>query len=1066
MTNITDYLNNFTPAGTEVYNGPFTIFDNGQGDGVTLTFPFSFVGITGPDSRIGYLRDSDVTVWIRNSDESSEDYNKYVQYTGELTFPSPNMVTLEDAPETPLDNLPNVRVRRIMPKNTPYFQTPSDSIFESDLLNYSFLQQLYAFHETLDGFIPSEWTLRQTFNAGGFKVTNVADGTDPQDVATFGQVENYNAEVLELYNLTAASEELARQYAASAVASKNTATTKATESASSASASASSASSSLSSKNAAAVSATNAETSYQNVLSYDILSEGYAEDAEDSASSALVSANIAQSNANFKGNWAGKTGAAVVPSSYYHEGYYWQLLNNLTNIASSEPSASNPNYAFISKASITSYEVESTEYLISTFDSSSLITGDMVKTLGYYTEGDGGGADWVKSSDIGSPSLTPSVMNSGRLTSKAGSIFNLASEGEVDVKQFGAINGSASSANSTGAFSAMGSHCLYSGDKWVASGDFYVDTADVYSSSHSNCTLFASNNGEANGVLVIKPDPVNISSINVADFNAGLPLKKGATVIPALAAYEGHYIEIVASDLYLKRYGSTTSYRYEYHVKVIDSTGRIEPALPFDWPATVSAVLINAEKIDTELSIEGVSIKLTDGVSGSREKIVHSTRANTKINIVADNDTNLPVLQIMQIEGCENTLVNCKANRALVDNTNYGYNLTGCLHTLINCSETDCRRGLDGQHVMGVTVIGGNYPSGIGAHLGFNYKVSDVSDIGSSTGNINSLHFTGGDISVKNSTVTVSNGNIFAARSDAPEVIGNIDLIGNNLIFDWMSKTGVPSFSMVLITTGVTSPDYGRTLALPDNINVKDNNVIVTGTGHTGEVYKLLMFTVGTSTNNYMCSSKVTFSGNSYKSNSVPFRVTVNKHSFLTGDAIVIRDLDYHDLGTVYMANVPATYTQPFIDFYHPNGKATSFRSDYGWLRNGEIFETEYASALGNTVYTSASSWLAVATSGDKYLLKRIEDNASIAVLTNKLYTSVDVNVSNTFIYGRFMVDGDENSATLSSMYQSGMSIIDRVALTGTSGVDGNVSVSYTASSFYIENRSGSAKIVKFKVNM
>lgn len=70
---------------------------------------------------------------------------------------------------------------------------------------------------------------------------------------------------------------------------------------------------------------------------------GVAEDrqaAETAATSAESNAAIATSAANFKGAWADLTGSINVPSSVYHAGGYWQLLNDLADVTFSEPGVS------------------------------------------------------------------------------------------------------------------------------------------------------------------------------------------------------------------------------------------------------------------------------------------------------------------------------------------------------------------------------------------------------------------------------------------------------------------------------------------------------------------------------------------------------------------------------------------------------------------------------------------------------------------------------------------------------------------------------------------------------
>jgi hypothetical protein len=53
--------------------------------------------------------------------------------------------------------------------------------------------------------------------------------------------------------------------------------------------------------------------------------------------SAVSSANIALAAANFKGSWPELNGAAVKPYSSYHDSKFWMLLNDLADVAESEP---------------------------------------------------------------------------------------------------------------------------------------------------------------------------------------------------------------------------------------------------------------------------------------------------------------------------------------------------------------------------------------------------------------------------------------------------------------------------------------------------------------------------------------------------------------------------------------------------------------------------------------------------------------------------------------------------------------------------------------------------------
>lgn len=62
--------------------------------------------------------------------------------------------------------------------------------------------------------------------------------------------------------------------------------------------------------------------------------------AASSATASAGSASIAVTAVNFKGAYSGLSGALNVPASTYHNGQYWQLLQNTTNVTLDVPGVS------------------------------------------------------------------------------------------------------------------------------------------------------------------------------------------------------------------------------------------------------------------------------------------------------------------------------------------------------------------------------------------------------------------------------------------------------------------------------------------------------------------------------------------------------------------------------------------------------------------------------------------------------------------------------------------------------------------------------------------------------
>lgn len=67
---------------------------------------------------------------------------------------------------------------------------------------------------------------------------------------------------------------------------------------------------------------------------------GYASNAAASAATAATATAVALGSANFKGLWPSLSGALAKPACVKHAGHFWLLLNNLTNVATSEPGVS------------------------------------------------------------------------------------------------------------------------------------------------------------------------------------------------------------------------------------------------------------------------------------------------------------------------------------------------------------------------------------------------------------------------------------------------------------------------------------------------------------------------------------------------------------------------------------------------------------------------------------------------------------------------------------------------------------------------------------------------------
>jgi plasmid stabilization system protein ParE len=148
-------------------------FSQTPGNGVNLSFPITNKG--------GYFTDDDIVVEF------------ITLATGEVAEQSPSTYEISSgfviftvAPPDTVD----VRIRRRITLDNPYSTFTRGNDFGKDNINKSFLQALYQIQQIADGFLPSDYYLKADLNAGARKITNLADGSDPQDVCTYGQLDN------------------------------------------------------------------------------------------------------------------------------------------------------------------------------------------------------------------------------------------------------------------------------------------------------------------------------------------------------------------------------------------------------------------------------------------------------------------------------------------------------------------------------------------------------------------------------------------------------------------------------------------------------------------------------------------------------------------------------------------------------------------------------------------------------------------------------------------------------------------------------------------------------------
>ncbi|MGL6086417.1 MAG: phage tail fiber protein [Enterobacterales bacterium] len=148
-------------------------FTEHRTDGVQTTFPFRFAG-----KDKGYLRASDVVVYLKVNGVWVETSNWSLSGTNQITFPS--------APAASADI--NLRIRRIVPKVDPYAEFARGVTLDIRSMNYSFIQNLQAVQEIMDGFFPDGFFYKENLNMGFNKIVNLAPGSEPYDAVNYTQL--------------------------------------------------------------------------------------------------------------------------------------------------------------------------------------------------------------------------------------------------------------------------------------------------------------------------------------------------------------------------------------------------------------------------------------------------------------------------------------------------------------------------------------------------------------------------------------------------------------------------------------------------------------------------------------------------------------------------------------------------------------------------------------------------------------------------------------------------------------------------------------------------------------
>lgn len=142
-------------------------------DGVQVTWPFRFAG-----RDKSYIRASDLHV------EKKDGGTWVVEERWQLS--GTNQITLNE----PLPDGIIFRIRRIVGKEHPYSEFERGVVLDMKALNNCFIQNLQALQETLDGFWPDGYYVKNDLDMGGHRIINLGAGIEPSDAVNKSQLDS------------------------------------------------------------------------------------------------------------------------------------------------------------------------------------------------------------------------------------------------------------------------------------------------------------------------------------------------------------------------------------------------------------------------------------------------------------------------------------------------------------------------------------------------------------------------------------------------------------------------------------------------------------------------------------------------------------------------------------------------------------------------------------------------------------------------------------------------------------------------------------------------------------
>lgn len=450
---------------------------------------------------------------------------------------------------------------------------------------------------------------------------------------------------------------------------------------------------------------------------------------------------------------------------------------------------------------------------------------------GYAAAGDGGGALYKKV--VSEPS------HAGKVQSADGTWFEIAEE-VISLKAFGATGDGVT--DDTDAVQDAFDYCASAAKPWLQpAGQYAVTETTCWTAGRCFGEFISSNNSALGPVLTIASLAADTEVLDETDISGWGDFEAGQKKIAAATNLKGWMYQIGSDQVWINR-TSTGAVEKGHVFDFVTDAGHISK--PFRVDITNSGTFgITRKRIREMISVDDVRVTIQGG-AGGRAAIVSVQRPSTKVSRgYVLNESGEEILEGFQTYIATNVeFDNCVVEGLEAVATNYGFHAIYSSDVVLNnCHERNCRRGVDAKNADGVTINGGSFPSGIGAHWGFGFTVTDA-EIGSTeaSANPNPVQYSGGDLDIRSSEIVLgNNGEFVNMREDYPEISGYVRLVDNTYTLD-NSGGAITATSVHLLdlrASGTTSAyDAGRALVSPREITIRGGEVRFRGGGFNSAI--------------------------------------------------------------------------------------------------------------------------------------------------------------------------------------------------------------------------------------